>query len=112
MKLASIRSEEAPNPIGPYSQAMSVGDFVFLSGQIGFNPATGKLASPDDVDAAMLKGVNYPLGPLAWGRRIGYAHVVSVLRHLANCYGEDRYRVSPWLQRTVFAAQPLESRHA
>ena len=38
------------------------------------------IASADDVDAAMQKGVNYPIGPMAWGRQIGLAHVATVLR--------------------------------
>jgi 3-hydroxybutyryl-CoA dehydrogenase len=69
------------------------------------------IASADDVDAAMCKGVNYPLGPLAWGRRIGLAHVAAVLGHLGQAYGEDRYRVSPWLRRAVHAAQTLGGHH-
>jgi 3-hydroxybutyryl-CoA dehydrogenase len=68
------------------------------------------IASADDVDAAIQKGVNYPIGPMAWGRRIGLAHVSAVLRHLAQAYGEDRYRTSPWLQRAVRAAEPLKGR--
>jgi 3-hydroxybutyryl-CoA dehydrogenase len=69
------------------------------------------IASADDVDAAMQKGVNYPIGPMAWGRRIGFAHVSTVLRHLAQAYGEDRYRTSVWLQRAVHAAQALGAGH-
>jgi 3-hydroxybutyryl-CoA dehydrogenase len=65
------------------------------------------IAAADDVDAAMQKGVNYPVGPLAWGRRIGFARVAQVLHHLARAYGEDRYRTSLWLQREVQAAEPL-----
>jgi 3-hydroxybutyryl-CoA dehydrogenase len=42
------------------------------------------IASADDVDEAMQKGVNYPIGPVAWGRRIGLGHVVTVLRYLAQ----------------------------
>ena len=38
-----ICSENAPAPIGPYSQAVQAGDFVFLSGQIGIDPVTGNL---------------------------------------------------------------------
>ncbi len=69
------------------------------------------IACADDVDAAMQKGVNYPLGPMAWGRRIGLAHVATVIGHLGQAYGEDRYRVSPWLRRAVHAAQPLGRLH-
>ena len=62
------------------------------------------VASEADVDAAMIKGVNYPLGPMAWGRRVGFGFVARLLRHLALAYGEDRYRVSLWLQREVHGA--------
>lgn len=67
------------------------------------------IASADDIDLAMRKGVNYPIGPMAWGRQIGLAHIVTVLTNLAASYGEDRYRVSPWLRREVHAAQPLHA---
>ena len=38
-----IDTELAPKPVGPYSQAVQVGNIVFLSGQIGINPETGIL---------------------------------------------------------------------
>ncbi|RIL07411.1 MAG: reactive intermediate/imine deaminase [Proteobacteria bacterium] len=41
--LHEIRSSGAPAPIGPYSQAIAVGDLLFASGQIPLDPATGKL---------------------------------------------------------------------
>jgi 3-hydroxybutyryl-CoA dehydrogenase len=69
------------------------------------------IASADDIDAAMQKGVNYPIGPMAWGRQIGFAHVTTALEHLAQAYGEDRYRTSPWLRRAVHAARPIGVRH-
>jgi 2-iminobutanoate/2-iminopropanoate deaminase len=37
----AIRSQRAPAPIGPYSQAIRAGDFLFLSGQIPLSPASG-----------------------------------------------------------------------
>jgi 2-iminobutanoate/2-iminopropanoate deaminase len=39
----TIRTQHAPAAIGPYSQAVRVGDFVFASGQLGLDPHTGKL---------------------------------------------------------------------
>ena len=39
-----IHSENAPKAIGPYSQAIRAGEFLYLSGQLGMNPETGKLA--------------------------------------------------------------------
>jgi 2-iminobutanoate/2-iminopropanoate deaminase len=42
-------TENAPRPIGPYSQSVRSGDFVFLSGQIGIDPATGNITgSPEE----------------------------------------------------------------
>jgi 2-iminobutanoate/2-iminopropanoate deaminase len=43
MKREVIATRKAPGAVGPYSQAIRVGDFVFTAGQLGFDPATGKL---------------------------------------------------------------------
>ncbi len=42
-----ISTTEAPAAIGPYSQGIAAGSFVFCSGQIPLDPATGKLVSDD-----------------------------------------------------------------
>lgn len=55
------------------------------------------------VDTAMMQGVNYPRGPLAWADAIGPARVAALLDNLASSYGEDRYRLSPLLRRKVLA---------
>ena len=38
-----VNTEKAPKAIGPYSQAIIAGNFMFISGQIGVNPATGNI---------------------------------------------------------------------
>ncbi|TQS72048.1 RidA family protein [Ornithinibacillus gellani] len=38
-----IHSTNAPAAIGPYSQAIQAGDFIYVSGQIGVNPANGEV---------------------------------------------------------------------
>jgi 3-hydroxybutyryl-CoA dehydrogenase len=63
------------------------------------------VCSASAADAAMRMGVNYPQGPLAWADSIGLPAVRSVLANLGASYGEDRYRVSPLIQRQVFAGQ-------
>jgi len=42
-----IATPEAPQAIGPYSQAIRYGDFLFVSGQIAINPQTGNLVEGD-----------------------------------------------------------------
>lgn len=45
--LKKIETPEAPKAIGPYSQAISVPPFIFVSGQIPIDPATGKMVERD-----------------------------------------------------------------
>jgi 2-iminobutanoate/2-iminopropanoate deaminase len=44
----AVFTDTAPQPIGPYSQAVTAGDLVFLSGQIGIDPATGNITGTAD----------------------------------------------------------------
>ncbi|MBK9114180.1 MAG: 3-hydroxyacyl-CoA dehydrogenase [Betaproteobacteria bacterium] len=60
---------------------------------------TQGIASARDVDLAMMRGVNYPRGPLAWADAIGVPHLRATLHHLAAHYGEDRYRLAPLIAR-------------
>ena len=43
--MKTIATESAPRAIGPYSQAIAVGGFLFVSGQIPLDPGTGELVS-------------------------------------------------------------------
>jgi 2-iminobutanoate/2-iminopropanoate deaminase len=42
-----VATKDAPQPIGPYSQGIKAGGFIFASGQIALDPATGKLIEGD-----------------------------------------------------------------
>jgi len=57
------------------------------------------IASAEDIDNAMTKGVNYPKGLLAWADEKGIDWCVSSLDALYNEYHEDRYRCSPLLRK-------------
>ncbi len=57
------------------------------------------VATRDDIDTAMTKGVNYPKGLLKWADELGIATVVSRLDALFDDYRETRYRCSPLLRR-------------
>ncbi len=47
MKKAVVQTDKAPKAIGPYSQAIWAGNFLFLSGQVPLNPETGELVKGD-----------------------------------------------------------------
>ena len=57
------------------------------------------IASAEDIDNAMTKGVNYPKGLLAWADEIGIENCVNALDRLYDEYHEDRYRCSPLLRK-------------
>ncbi len=56
------------------------------------------IASKEDIDLAMTKGVNYPKGLLKWADDLGISSCVRELDVLYKKYGEDRYRCSPLLR--------------
>jgi 3-hydroxybutyryl-CoA dehydrogenase len=53
----------------------------------------------ETIDKAMRLGVNYPRGPLEWGKEVDYAKVLAVLDHLYAEYHEERYRACILLRR-------------
>lgn len=57
------------------------------------------IASAEDIDLAMTKGVNYPKGLLAWANEKGINWCVEKMDSLYDMYREDRYRCSPLLRR-------------
>jgi 3-hydroxybutyryl-CoA dehydrogenase len=60
-----------------------------------------QVASPEDIDLAMTKGVNYPKGLLKWADEIGLENILLQLENLFHEYGEDRYRPNPLLRKMV-----------
>ena len=57
------------------------------------------IASPEDIDIAMQKGVNYPKGLLVWADEWGAEKVVKIIDALKDEYGETRYRCSTLLRK-------------
>lgn len=58
-----------------------------------------KIATKEDIDLAMTKGVNYPKGLLAWADEIGIQDCVDRMDTLYDEYREERYRCSPLLRK-------------
>ena len=66
---------------------------------IGADIAQQRIAVPADIDRAVTLGLGYPIGPLAWGDKLGPAKVLRVLEAMLATTGDPRYRPSPWLRR-------------
>jgi len=76
-----VFTERAPNPIGPYSQAVQSGDFVFTSGQIGIDPATGNLsATTDEQTVRTMENLHAVLQQSG----LGFGDVVQTRIYLTN----------------------------
>lgn len=87
----TIWVQDSPGLVLPRIIAMLANEAAFAAGE--------GVAEMEVIDKAMQLGTNYPKGPLAWAKEIGYARVTSVLEHLFFEYGEERYRVAPLLRR-------------
>ncbi|MCL2325698.1 MAG: RidA family protein [Proteobacteria bacterium] len=74
MEKIILSTENAPRAIGPYSQAVRVGQLVFISGQLGIDPQTGILK--DGIDA-QTRQVLDNIGAILASLGLGYAHVVK-----------------------------------
>ena len=77
-----ISSESTPTPVGPYSPALSVDGWIFLSGQGGFDPKTGKMISEDIAEQTAQTFRNIEVLLEAAG--VSLDDVVSCLVHLAD----------------------------
>ncbi|MFG3004334.1 3-hydroxyacyl-CoA dehydrogenase [Streptomyces calvus] len=66
------------------------------------------VATEDDIDTAMRLGVNYPLGPLEWSRRLGGGWACSLLDNLHECEPSGRYAPSLALYRHAYASDQRE----
>lgn len=63
------------------------------------------VASAADIDTAVVLGVSYPRGPLAWGEEIGLDRVLATMEALQAEFGDDRYRPCSLLRQLVRAGR-------
>ena len=80
MKIA-IHSKDAPAAIGTYSQAIRAGDTLYISGQIGFDPATMQLVEGVD---AQIDRVFRNLAAIALAAEISLEHTVRMTVYLTD----------------------------
>ena len=81
MSKTVVTSENAPKAVGPYSAGIVAGDTVYLSGQLGLDPATGKLA---EGVAAQAKQSLANIGALLESQGLTYENVVKTTVLLAD----------------------------
>ena len=79
---AAIRSAEAPAAIGPYSQAIRAGEFLFVSGQIPADPASGKIV--EGGVAAQTERALKNLGAILSAAGLGFESVVKTTVFLTD----------------------------
>ena len=82
MKKEVISTAKAPAAVGPYSQAVKIGDFLYTSGQIALDPATGVLA-PAEIEAQS-EQVMKNLGAVLEAAGSSYEKAVKTTCFLAN----------------------------
>jgi 2-iminobutanoate/2-iminopropanoate deaminase len=78
----AVRTDKAPAAIGPYSQAVRMGNLLFCSGQIPLDPATGELVTGDV--AAQTRQVFANLGAVLSEAGAGFEHVARTTVYLAD----------------------------
>ncbi|WP_392673423.1 3-hydroxyacyl-CoA dehydrogenase [Streptomyces sp. LN785] len=69
--------------------------------------AERSLATPADIDLAVTTGLGYPVGPLAWGDRIGAGRMLELYRALHTTTGDPRYRPTRWVTERAQLAMAL-----
>lgn len=112
MQKEAIKTDQAPQAIGPYSQAIKLGQLIFLSGQIPLDPATGQMVEGDI--ATQTTRVMENLTAVLAAAGSNFAQVVKTTIYLADMndfaqvnevYG--RYLTSPQPARSTVAALGL-----
>lgn len=78
----AIRSDEAPAPIGPYSQAILAGSELFCSGQVAIDPGTGELVEGNA--AAQAERALRNLGAVLQAAQLGFEDVVKTTIFLVD----------------------------
>jgi len=78
----SVRSDRAPKPIGPYSQAIVAGKLVWASGQVGLDPGTGELVAGGVADQTRQALKN--LAAVMAGAGTGLEHALKATVYLAD----------------------------
>jgi 2-iminobutanoate/2-iminopropanoate deaminase len=90
-----INTERAPKPVGPYSQAVKAGNFLFVSGQLAIDPVEGKIIGASVVEQTgqimeniqeILQKANYTLDEVVISQV--YLSSMKLFSEFNSAYGE------------------------
>lgn len=98
-----ISTEKAPAAIGPYSQALETDDFVFASGQIPVDPATG--TAPEGMEAQAEQSCKN-VGAILEAAGLSFDHVIKTTCFLADM---DDFQVFNEVYAKYFVSRPARS---
>ena len=79
---------------------------------VGCDIVQQRIASPEDLDSAVMLGLGYPKGPLGMGDAAGATNILHILEAMHAFYQEPRYRPSPWLKRRARLGVSLLTEHS
>ena len=102
--MKTIETKKAPAAIGPYSQAMVSGGFVFVSGQIPLDPATGEIVTSDIF--LQTEQVMKNIGAILAAAGSGFERAVKATCFLANMDDFDAFNV---IYSKYMASRPARS---
>ncbi|MEL6674275.1 MAG: RidA family protein [Bacteroidota bacterium] len=103
-----IETSQAPAPIGPYSQAVQVGNMLFLSGQIAIDPASGELKTGDLETETRLVMSN--IGAILESQGLDYTAIVKTSIFLKNMddFGQVNQIYGSYFERDFPARETVE----
>ena len=89
-KMEAVATSEAPAALGAYSQAVKANGFVFVSGQLGIDPATGELAgeTAGEQAAQALKNIKHILDAAGTGIEHVYMKNVEDFHEIDDVYAQ------------------------
>ncbi len=110
--MKSVFTSDAPKPIGPYSQAMLVGPFLFCSGQVPIDPKTHKVNAGSIVEQTHLVMKN--IGAILHRADFKYKHIIktSIFLSSMDIFAEvnevySSYLLEPFPARSCVAVKEL-----
>lgn len=101
-----VDSAQRPEPLMDPALGTKIFDRIFaMLVNEAYDAVFWQVASPEDIDRAMVLGVSYPQGLLAWAEESGPEKVLAQLDALHTEYAEERYRPSVLLRRMVSSGE-------